>query len=94
MILLTPVYQETQSPAPAVICVREHSQSAQGNDGRAVDARLQTFKLDLESRNVTSKFLENSDIEYRSVDFESVGRIAVRYREAQQLRPRVFSFYD
>lgn len=71
------------------------SLSAQGDEGRTVDALIQEVLRSLRDRT-TPEFtigIEGNG-EYRHVPLKTVGTIRVRYKTAVPLRPRQFDFDD
>ena len=96
MPLLLPPAAYAHSASTAVVRYSlEQSWSAQGEEGRTVDARIREVLRDLRDRS-TSEFGVSEDVNaaYRHVSLKSVGTIRVRYNAATPLRPRQFDFND
>ncbi len=86
------------APSASTAVVRyslEQSLSAQGAEGRTVDARIREVLRDLRDRSASDLSIsEEVNAAYRHVPLKSVGTIRVRYQAATPLRPRQFDFND
>ena len=96
MPVLLPPPPHAQSASTAVVRYSlEQSRSAQGQEGRAVDARIREVLRDLRDRSASDLGVsEDVNAAYRHVPLKSVGTIRVRYKSAVPLRPRQFDFDD
>ena len=96
MPVLLPPPSHAQSASTAVVRYSlEQSWPAQGDEGRAVDARIQEVFRDLRDRTSSDlRVSEEVSDSYRHVPLKSVGTIRVRYKAAVPLRPRQFDFDD
>lgn len=94
-VLLPPTHQAQSASTAIVRYGLEQSWSAQGEEGRAVDARIREVLRDLRDRS-TSELGVNEEVNaaYRHVPLKTVGTIRVRYKAATPLRPRQFDFSD
>ncbi len=80
---------------PVVCCSLEQSLSAQGDEGRTVDARIQEVLRSLRDRHTPESIVSKEEnTAYRHVPLKTVGTIRVRYKAAVSLRPRQFVFDD
>lgn len=71
----------------------EPSLSAEGNEGRTVDAQIMRFIQESIERRMPTSVDDQTPV-YRHVPFETVGTFRVSYAPAAPLLPRKFDFDD
>lgn len=94
-VLLPPAAYAHSASTAVVRYSLVQSRSAQGDEGRTVDARIRKVLRDLRDRpSSEGSVSEEVNADYRHVPLKSVGTIRVRYNAATPLRPRQFDFND